>query len=130
MIVGRGTHVIHGVVQLFFFFVGDDGMSNFGGPAGDALFAGSQNRPKSTKTLFRVTILCILFLRGSKEGVVHRAHKKNVVHLERTRTQELGALLSSGSAHCAWAPLVVVGGLRSFFFLHPLLSCTFSFFVK
>ena len=57
MIVGRGTHVIHGVVQLFFFFVGDDEKSNFGGPAGDALFAGSQNRPKSTKTLFRVTIL-------------------------------------------------------------------------
>jgi hypothetical protein len=63
MIVGRGTHVIHGVVQLFFFFVGDDEKSNFGGPAGDALFAGSQNRPKSTKTLFRVTILFLLFLR-------------------------------------------------------------------
>ena len=63
MIVGRGTHVIHGVVQLFFFFVGDDERSNYGGPAGDALFAGSQNRQKWTKTLFRVTILCILFLR-------------------------------------------------------------------
>jgi len=119
MIVGRGTHVIHGVVQLFFFFVGDDGMSNFGGPAGDALFAGSQNRPKSTKTLFRVTILCILFLRRLQQRGCSIWNE-----------QELGALLSSGSAHCAWAPLVVVGGLRSFFFLHPLLSCTFSFFVK
>jgi hypothetical protein len=34
MIVGRGTQVNHGVVQLFFFFVGDDERQITGGPPG------------------------------------------------------------------------------------------------